>query len=427
MKWLSKLFGSKTEEPAKEQVSMNIAELSSLIDGKIRSKMELFMPELESFYSQIQAVADRLQEKVSALGKAAPPERVDFQLLKVASSHRSESISRLNLMLKTVKRQISVNFDSFIEFHNSCVSALDSADAKLVRNFAVFEEVFSQESSSMMSEYKSFYRLLRDIGIDLKEKKLAIDPLSEIKHNIVTLENMMKDLDENDTMMRNLDSELTTLRELDDALKNKIGTLIAGEEWGKFETMFKDMELLDAEIKETEGRIGQTILSVERALRNYIRLYPSSKKFIEFYLKEPLDASLSDENQAKINAVICSIEIAMLEGKITIGGKREERILDGVRAIKNGLLESLVKRYRTLQNKKYELMGGIEKSDIKNVKVSLESELNEINVRMNDMGDKLQKFIKNKNALPDEINRTKISLEKLIQDSLNQSISIMIV
>ena len=151
MSWLSGIFKKKEKEVVKKEVVLDLGKLSSIVDESIDSKVNQFVPDLENYYSQTQSAANKLQEKLNLLAKAVQVEQVDFQLLKIAISHRDEAVRRLNLTLKEFRTPMAGNLEDFLEFHNSCVLSLNAANARLTKSFSIFEQVFRQESALVMS------------------------------------------------------------------------------------------------------------------------------------------------------------------------------------------------------------------------------------------------------------------------------------
>ena len=330
-------------------------------------------------------------------------------------------------MVKEFRKPTSVNLASFAEFHNSCAFSLNAVNDKLVRHFSVFEEVFKHESSMLISDYKNLYKLLAVIGENLRDKKVAMNPLYETKNHIEIINNLLNAISLNDGTMENLNSEMETMKTKSDSLKNEILNLVSGKEWDSFQSMLKEEELLIKEIKDAEVEIAQIIESVERELKKYYHLPDSyGKKVLEFYLKDPVAASISDKNQTGIKDIMNHVENAVIEKKIIIGGKKEGRIFDRIKEIKDGSLEFLVKRYETLKNKKLKLGIRFEENEIKKIKHVLESELNGINGGMSELEGKIHELKDINGQKRDEISRMKVMLEKSVKTILNQDITITI-
>lgn len=425
MGWFSSIFKGKEKEPVRQASVVSLSELASKIEENITAKMTEFSPDLKRFYSNMQSATDRLQEKLNILAKAVPMEQVDFQLLKIAISNRDETVRKLNAVLKEFKRPINVNLDNFVEFHNSCISSLIIVNTKLTRNFSIFEQVFRQESVSVMSGYKNLYRVLEDIGVNLKGKKSIADPLNELKNQIKQLENDLNAVNNNCNLIGNLNSEISSLKNKETETKSQLDNLFSKEEWNTFRRLVEDKEALNRETKTIEGKIIQTLLSVERALKKYSNISSANeKRVIEFYLKDPLTASISDKSQVMIKAIMNSIEGAIADKKIDVGEKKEKRILENVEEIKNGSIDNFVKTHDTLESKMQEIKIKLEKSDVESVKQSLEFELAKTKsgvVELETKVKKLENFNETKNK---EIDNTRILLENLVQAALNQKIKI---
>ena len=409
----------------KENASMGLDELSASVDEKLQKHTEQFGHELEGFYSQIKSGTDRMQEKVKILEKAAPTERVDFRLLKIAESNRDESVRKLNIMLREFRKPVSIDLDSFAEFHNSCTSSLNSVNEKLARHFSTFEEIFRHETTMLMSEYKSLYKLLADIEENLRNKKIVVDPLHEIKNYIETMDNLLNDIGQNDKVIENLNSELEAMKIKSDSLKKEILNLVSGKEWDSFQNMLGEGESLDKEIKDAEGKMAQTIASVDRELKKYYHLPDSrGKNFVEFYLKDPVAASLSDKNQAGMKDIMSNVEAAIVGKKIIINEKKEEKLLNRIGEIKGGSLELLVKRHEALQNKRIELGSRLEENELKKVKHALEYESAAVNSNISEVEERIGKLKGVNGQKRDEIGRIKGMLEKSVKTALNQDITI---
>ena len=417
----------ENKDQVKENVSMSLDDLSEIIDGNINRNVRKFAPDLERFYSQINSATDKMQNKINLLAKAVPKEQVDFGLLKVAASHRDETVRKLNVMLKEFKKEAPVDLDVFVEFHNSCVFALNSANAKLAKNFSVFEQVFRQESVLLLSDYKNMYKLLEDIGRDLKEKKMLLDPFDEVRNSIGAVKNLLDEIDNNSSVIKKFNSELSSLKTKTASSKNEIEKLVSSEGWKAFTDTSKDRELLIGEMKNVRGEIVQTISSVERALKKYKNLHDAyGKKLIELYLKDPVEAVLSDKNQAQIKEIMNFVATSIVEGKLAVGEKKEEKLLERIQEIKDGSLELLINRYETLQKRKHELDGKLEETDVEKVKVSLEFELARTNDSISKIEAQIGKLkIANEHAYG-EITNAKVSLENSAQTALNQEIVIVI-
>ena len=419
MKWLSKLFKKEHAEPAAEQTSMGLEELSELIDRDLGHTAEGFSPDLNRFYSRIQSAVDRLQEKKHLLSKAVPMEQVDFQLLKIASSHRDETVRKLDAMLKKFKSPISMDLDSFIEFHNSCVSDFNATDARLARSFIIFEQVFKQESHSLLSEYKEIYRLLEEVGSDLKEKKLTVSPIQEAKRRIETARSMVDELNKNSQQLKDLNSESSLMEEKAASLKKELETINSNEEWILFQRISNDKDFADGELKEVEMKIVQTVSQIARALKKYGSISDSSdRKLIESYLADNVGALLSDKNQAGIKDLVNRIEIAMSKKQIAIGGRREKGVMKAISEIKAGRLESLAREHGILQDKKRWLEARLGDIKIKNREKSLKLELNIVHAKIIDAENKIKKLSNAKAALYEELNKTKPVLEETAGNAL---------
>ena len=424
MGWFSKFFGEK-EVVVKETASMDLAGLSTAIDEKLQKGIEKFDRELESFYSQMKSGADSIQEKIKILEKAAPTERVDFRLLKIATSNRDESVRKLKTMLREFRKPVSIDLDSFVEFHNSCASSLNSVNEKLARHFSTFEEIFRHETAMLMSEYKSLYKMVADIGKNLKSKKAVVDPLHEIKNHIETMNNLLNHIRQNDKAIENLNSELETMKIKSDSLKGEILNLVSGKEWYSFQNMLREDELLDKEIKDVEGKMVQTIASVDRELKKYYHLPDShGKKFVEFYLKDPVAACLFDKNQTGMKNIMSRVETAIIERKVMVNDKKEWSVLNRIREIKDGSLEFLVKRHEASQNKKLGLDSRLEENELKKVKNALEYEMGAINRSISEIEGRTGKLKDVNDQKRDEIDRLKVILEKSVKTALNQDITI---
>ena len=424
MGWFSKFFGEK-EALAEENASMSLAELSASVDEKLQKHTGQFSRELEGFYSQMKHGTDRMHEKIKLLEKAVPTERVDFRLLKIASSNRDESIRKLNTMLREFRKPVSIDLNSFVEFHNSCTSSLNSVNEKLARHFITFEEIFRHETAMLMSQYKSLYKLLGDIGGNLRNKKMAVDPLHEIKTRIETMNDLLNYIRQNGKVIENLNSELEIMKIKSDSLKKEILNLVSGKEWDSFQNMLREGELLEKEIKDVEGEMVQTVASVDRELKKYYHLPDShGKKFLEFYLKDPVAASLSDKKQTGMKDIMSHLEAAIVEKKIITNDKKEGKILDMIREIKGGSLEFLVERYEALQNKKLELGSSLDENELKKVKHALEYELAAVNGNISEVEERIGELKGVNGQKRDEIVRLKGILEKSVKTALNQDITI---
>ncbi|MBI4009791.1 MAG: hypothetical protein HY361_01155 [Candidatus Aenigmarchaeota archaeon] len=427
MKWFSMLFGTENKAQSKPNVSMGLDELSAVIDGKINHNVQNFAPELGRFYSQIHSATDKMQDKINLLGKAVPKEQVDFGLLKVAASHRDEAVRKLNAMLKEFKREVPIDLDAFVEFHNSCVSALNNANVKLTRSFNVFEQVFRQESASLMSDYKNMYKLLEDIGMDLKEKKMVLDPFNEMRNSVESVKNFLGEIGSTNLRIKNLNSELASLNNKAGSLKMEIENLVSSEGWKSFKDTLKDREFLVGDMKNAKGEIVETISSVERALKKYKNLPDVyGKAVIELYLQDPVTAAISDKNQTEIKKIMDFVATSIAEGKLAIDEKKRGRLLERIQEIKDGSLEFSIKRYETLQKRKHELDGKLEETDMEKVKGSLEIDLVRINGAISEIGSQIGKLTNANEHAYHEIDGVKVSLENSAQTALNQKIMLVI-
>lgn len=423
MNWFSGIFKKKEKEVAKEEVVLDFVKLSSIVEENIDGKVKQFAPDLENYHSKIQSASNRLQEKLNLLAKAVRVEQVDFQLLKIAISHRDEAVRRLNLTLKEFRKPVDGNLEDFLEFHNSCALSLNAANARLAKSFSIFEQVFRQESALVMSEYKNLYKVLEDIGIGLKGKKNALDPLYETRRHVQTMNYILNGIENNNNLIRNLNSELESLKNRVNTIRNDLDAFTSGDQWRSYQNLLKENDSISGEIKVIESKIVEAVSSIERPLKKYVNMPDmQNRKVIEFYLKNPIEASIADKNQAALKGVLISIETLVHDGKLIIGEKKGKRILDHIEEIKNGSFEILANNYEILQKEKQVLENKIEIMAVEKVKESLEFELKKNQGNILDVEGRISKLTNVNLAGKNEIEITKQALENSAKTALNQQV-----
>jgi len=382
MGFLDRLFGRKKEEKMKEKQpeELDLDSSKSMLQKRIDEKFKAFLPEIEKFHSELKSRNESFETTLENLRKAVPAQKVDEQILKIATTSRESFIRKMSEISASVKKEFQQDIDSFSQYYESVKNSIKETNMETVKEYVSLDVAFKKETNDVVDRMKEIKG-----GVDDFDKKL-----SKKTENIGYLKKLLGDvklLEEKIAQKKNVENKIEELKkELEYIEKNKINSekeleeLGKGELWNSYIQLTKDKEAVESEIRKIIEEVVSVFASINRPFKKFAKLVEDdsvnfkNKDLLKRYLESPFDAFVQDINLDVVDSALELAEKMLADKKINIDNLEENlKIISQIKSSR--ILHNLSRKYNEKIGQREDLKGNIENHEFVRKKKKLQESI----------------------------------------------------
>ncbi len=299
MKWLSRLRGKDEEE---FPTTLTFAELDAWLEQVSGALFRELSENAAHSYAEIDAVRERLKDRIEQLQTAEPTEQVPDRIAKIGLLYREKMAKHLATIAEKLVIPTQTDYQTVLSFYKEATSNLEFPFGKSQRNIFCVRSLYPGEIKELIAELNQLRSALNQLIAPLKGKEqlirdwelvpVLVRALTELQTARVKEEESIHDRAETASMLR---------RESEDKV-NRLRMLEASDDWNRYKALEADLAAVEAEYADFETNVRKLFVPLTKPLELLQKqddtgrhpLSPETKKAVTVLLASPLE-SLGDE------------------------------------------------------------------------------------------------------------------------------------
>ena len=413
-----KQLSSKKAQKEPEIVEITLDASSQWIDSKAKIAYEDVNQKLKEIRDSITAEKQKLNESIQGLMNAelkntSIPDRIK----RIRVANRDSYVQKVNMLAE--KFNLPQETHKIIEFSNAFETSLNEFTTGTMRNYAILQEFFGNESSAVAANIRNFAVLTTNAKKITEEA--GLDKMDELKEGVQVIQKKIKRKQELKDTIKMAEKQLDNNAELIQSNARKMKELEIGSDYKKFLDLVDNKSTVEQQLEDLKKQLFHSFSVIESALKKYERL-TLDDAIVRRYLDSSLKALLED-HEFKIVELFAKMKDAINEGTLELKDKKKEKITQELQNLDRSYLESFLGKYKELNDKLSTLQSDIQGAEVKQLK--------ELQEDSNQTTKTIQASKKNINAMNDEFNSINIeeltrNLEHQINTQLNEKVKIIL-
>jgi hypothetical protein len=387
----------------KEVISLNINKINDYLKENGFSESNI-NDKVRPLFDEIKIIINEIKVDLNNLEKAELRNpNIHNKALQLMEGNRVAYVRRIELFLNSFnfydKYDISLLDEIILRYKHD----VESMNKATMRSFYIVSEFFKDFTQKVAINIKKIDNLVlkieKTVNNDFSKKSLTINELlenyNEIKLKKDSLINSIKKLEEQINLTQN---------DLDEISKKEM-IVKSSPSYKELSTLLLNKDNLKDELLKEKNVFSEYFSKIEPALKKYDYLMPNNKLLLS-YLDNSSEAVL-DDNHFEILILIDKIKGKIESNEIEFKDKKRDNILSYLNDINKNLLLNFKNIYNKINSELNEI----------NVKIntfSVGRELSELEYKQEHLLVKLDKLKKDKENLDKII--SKINLDDLLND-----------
>jgi hypothetical protein len=424
LRFFDKISGKESVEKKK----YNLESLENMLKTKIDEQRKIIEPKLQEYYKEILQFDGQLKNSLKSLDSAVPKKRMDEQLFFAAHTRRVTFKNKILKVSDAISKPVDINFHSFSEYYNNCVSTFNKANDSALTEFRTIGIVFKDEGNQVLDDMRKLKDLLSDIEIRIERQQKMVEPYEESLENVVELRKLSDKLEGNKKRVQEQREEIENKKNESSKLKGKIQDLMNTEEWKEYQYAIEKKNNLKRHEMEIRTNFNEIISSIERPMKKVKRVMDEGQEKYEYknilqdYINEPFETFLKDEGDEALNSILEAMKKLLIEKKIDIKENIREKTINKIDEwISNQTFKNLKEEYFSTVESIKEI---ITEDDIEIHKSDMEKRVNSIESEIKELSNKIEQIEKQTEKEKTNLEEMKKEVEKQLTDLLGSNVEL---
>jgi len=418
--WLDKIFGKKEEEKF-EDTKMSLKDVEDFLTNELKKKFEPLKDSAKKENSNLLAIANNLQEQLKVLENAPYSTNNEPIIIMKAVGSRKSFIEKMKSLVKQVKKPMSDNMDSIVDFHNETAQMINVTNEHAVKEYVFMKELFEKEADKAIDCFRELVEADKRLGNVIKEfKESNLLRAQEIVVEILKLAEEIK----NENKTGELDKRLKEMTDKNNKIGNELKKLLDSNEWKEFLNMEKVKDDIKANLQNKKYQFIQSVSEVENPLKKY--KWSVKNKILDDYVQHSFEAILSEDPKGEVFlSAIKDIKKKITEGEIEL--KNIEKVLPAIeKMIEENTIGKILEEYSKLSEELREQEEKISLEEISRKKSDLEREIIELKREMEEVESEKNRIEERRKRMGAEKDQKLKELENLTSVIAGKRISLKI-
>ena len=353
--FLRRIFGKKTKPPPLPEIrELSLDSLEEEIKSLRMHKLEAAKEAVKPKIDEVVWICEEIREWIKVLAQAEAVKEVYVGLGKTAREARRLLVDKLNRAIQGIKPPKELTWQSIVAFDDSLSRALGLMNDAIIAHSRYVTVLFGQQVQNVSRSIHKLNGSAAGLKGAIMENDREIQMFDGISSKIAR----QRDLLQLRTYMRAQRESLDgRIKELENSIKAEgtgLDQLINSQELKQMENVRHELDQIERKIIRIKGEASSAISNLGRPFKKMKKLALDEKhpldrdklRMLDLCIDEPLEAFLSEgENMPKLTVLLRDLEDIIKNEKIKINPREREKKLAHIRAMLDGGLLDLKRRY----------------------------------------------------------------------------------
>lgn len=416
-----KIFGRKPRPPPPPEIrELSLDSLEEEIKSLRARRLEAAKEAVKPKVDEVAWVCEEIKASVGVLAQAEAVREVYVGLGKTAHEARRLLVDKLNRAVKGIKPPRELTWKIFVAFDDSLSRALSQMNDAVVAHGRYVAVLFDQQMQNVSRSIHKLNGSAAGLKGIIAENNREIEMFDGISSKIARQKDFLQLRAYMRTQRELLDGRV---KELENTVKvegAELNRLINSQELKQMENVRHELDQIERKIVRIRGEASSAISNLGRPFKKMKKLALDGKhpldrsklRMLDLCIDEPLKAFLSEgENMPTLTALLQGLEGIIKSEEIKINPRERRKKLAHIRAMLDGGLLDLKRRFEGALGEKTEKERAYATSSLLKQKAELEKSLGAHRSKLDKIRSELNGTIKEIEKTEEEIGRNRSELE----------------
>lgn len=418
---MERVFGKK-EEPTEQVFSkqvFSIEDAENFLSTNFDERFQTFKEDANKIYDEMQPVVVNMQKNLKDLVRADFKEQVDSELLQNVIAHRKSFASKMEVMIKKIKKPMQSDLDSILEFNKYISSAISEANMKTVKDYHFLKILFEKEAQKTFENFKILSKTSNNFENLINSNKENLFSIRNAQSELQSIKEKTRNLNQIERHLKTLNTKLSDFNSKHDSLKEDLEKFKNDKDWLHFNGLLEKKKIMEEKVSNLKSQILQDASQINKPLRKFKNLVDKGvvkiedEKILKKYVDSTLDALIEEKNPEMIRSILEMVQKNISEGGIKLKDK-EKTMVEINRILDNNLFENFLKKYLLLTEDLEKLREDITAHMASSIKNKMENQIEDVERHIEMISLEMEKVRKQTEKTKNSIKERKITLEKTL-------------
>jgi len=346
----------KTEE--KESVELFIANIPKWVDEKFSIQARDVDKRVEKICKNIINELSEIRDSVKALENASF--EADNKTYAAVNMVKSLFVKRsYSLLGNRPKLPENPSYSDLESFHSETVNLLTDLKKISPKQAILISNFFKKESANVFANIKETEKHLESLQTFLKTEAKIKKTIEDAISATDEYKGMKKQFDFLENKNKELDLNLSTIQKNRSQKRTDLKKLIENRDWKNMEMLDKEIKEFDVRISDLQSKITSELSIISRPLKKLEHMAETdsdfatiNKKIINQFVESPFDAMMNEHGESLLKESLKLINDLVGEKKLTLKQKDHDKILELIRKLETQIPWIKERYVKTLNDKK---------------------------------------------------------------------------
>jgi len=416
-----RIFGRKPKPPPPPEIrELSLDSLEEEIKSLRVRKLEAAKEAVKPRVDEVAWICEEIKALIEVLARAEAVKEVYVGLGKTAHEARRLLVDKLNRAIKGIKPPRELTWQNLVTFDDSLSRALSLINDAITAHGRYVAILFDQQVQNVSRSIHKLNGSAAGLKGIIMENSREIGMFDGISSKIAR----QRDLLQLRTYMRAQKESLDgQVKELENTVKvegAELDRLVNSQELKQVENIRHELDQIERKIIRIRGEASSAISNLGRPFKKMKKLALDGKhpldrsklRMLDLCIDEPLKAFLSEgENMPELTALLQDLEGIIKNEEIKINPRERRKRLAHIRAMLDGGLFDLKRRFEGVLEEKAEKGREYAMSPLLKQKAELEESLDARRSKLDRIKSELNGTVKEMEKTEEEIRRNGSELE----------------
>ncbi len=420
LNFLKKILQNE-KQYTKREYDIPLQNLEEWLNEKSKPLLEDVKIRIEGNLMQVNEELQRARINVEVLENAKLQNpNIPFKAKQYMEGNRKAYIRSVNSFLGHLEIN---NKDYFylVEFCKLFDELIDELNKGTLRSYTILQEFFSNETEKIAGNLRNFDNLFRDLKSILNDKKMvavnsAVEKAQNLKSRI--RQKISLDID-----LKGMEAELKLVSAEKETTLASIENFDKSDEHNNFLKLNEEKKSKIVAFYNDQNIILQSFSVLERPLRKYSHVAFEHEEFVLDYLKNPIEAIISDKNLV-ILEILGKLAELLNEGKIQVDDRKKEKAVEEIRRLSKEFIGQFIKKYFSFKSEVEEIDHKMKLSGVTEKFRNFNRNLEKINISIEKFSEEYEKLKSDSLSMNRFIENVRSDIENSMKTIFNEEVKV---
>lgn len=349
--WFFNLFKKKEKVLSNEVIEFN--DIERWLEEKTKNRIIELNKNISSHVNNMKEEVDELKLNIIKLENAEIGDDIhlDEASKQKVFGNRESYIKDVNFFINNIQFN-----DDATDLSNKLEGLLNELAKTTMKNYAITEQLFG-DVSFVAKNLGNLSKLANELKNACNHNDISA--INEINNLIKSIKRKIELRGIIDEEIKNIGVDKFDLENSANEVRKNIEELKNNERYLKLKSLLDERDKNDFSIKETEGKIKQVFMPLQKSLRKFHKIKDDS--LLLGYAENPITALINDKEFRIINLVE---EMKSSIDKLDLNEQKQKRAVEELNSIDISALKYLAESYNEMANTKKRLNENILRNEM---------------------------------------------------------------